>query len=138
MRAAQEPAISVDMVHLAVPGRHRYHLDLALPGVALVVVSHRDAPVPDAPDGLVLRHYRGIHGTNVVLSWLPAPSAGLQIFDVLWRATEDSPEEIINPAPLLSGVFLHPAAPVSGIYRVRARDAFGRTSAPSRPLTASH
>ncbi|MDR6287950.1 L-iduronidase [Inquilinus ginsengisoli] len=127
LRQAQEPALTVRRVEVRADGRLALDLTLLLPSVALVVVAREAKPPSEAPANLRRQAYRGLNGsTNQVLFW-DAPAGGqVQLFDVLWGEAEDGPFQVVNPAGLLSTMYLHAVPSPGGWYRVRARDLSGR------------
>lgn len=137
MRLAQEPALTIE--HLQIGGAQATYtlaLDMPLPSVALVALVRRAGDAPQAPSKLRGRRFGGLNGrSNLMLFWEPAAHASVQLFDVLWSASENGPWQVVNPVGLLSSVYLH-SVEAGDFYKVRARDLFGRTSAESPVLEA--
>ncbi|MBX3541093.1 MAG: hypothetical protein KF735_25870, partial [Chelatococcus sp.] len=134
MRAAQEPALSIEQIHVSAAIRQAtLTLDIALPGVALAVLARRGDKSPGAPRDLRLTSYAGLNGAvNTVLFWQSGGADSLELFDVLWSASENGPYRVVNSVALLSTVYLHTVGQEAGFYKVQARDVFGRVS-PSSP-----
>ncbi|PXW54026.1 L-iduronidase [Chelatococcus asaccharovorans] len=133
MRAAQEPALAIEQIHVSAANpQATIKLDIALPGVALAVLARRGDEGPSMPRDLKLTAYAGLNGAvNTVLFWQTGGSDSLELFDVFWSESENGPYRVVNPAPLLSTVYLHSAGGEAGFYKVQARDVFGRVSPPS-------
>jgi L-iduronidase len=129
LRAAQEPVCRTRRLRIgSEERRHRVTLDLALPSVALVVLTHQSDRLPAAPIGLRGAIYPGLAGReNVVLSWQAAAQPGIQLFDVFHAVEATGRFVKLNQTPLLSTVHLRARAQgEKGYFKIRARDLFGR------------
>jgi len=137
LRAAQEVALLEEPREVAAPGGAlTLAFDLPLPGVSLLLLSAKPADPPAQVTGLRAERYKGMTGEQeILLLWDALDSRALHTYEVLHAPTPEGPFTQINQPEQLDAAFLHVAESVSGCYRVRAVDYWGRAGQASETLT---
>lgn len=110
--------------------------DMPLPSVSLVLLSPMPASGPRRVSGLRGKVYSGLHAReNVMLRWDCNAALTLRTYEVLWSSHRSGTYRRINRVDLICGAFVHARrSGVTGYYRVRAVDYWGRTGTVSAPV----
>lgn len=137
LRAAQEIALLEEPREVAAPdGALTLAFDLPLPGVSLLLLAARPPGPPARVTGLRAERYEGMTGLEeVLLIWDALDSRVLRTYEVQHAPTPEGPFTRINGPDQLDAAFLHVAENVSGYYRVRAVDYWGRRGEMSDSLS---
>ena len=119
-------------------GRFSYTLDLALPSVAVLLLTADPGVAPGRVSGLSAERYQNTQGEEqILLMWDGVGSRALSTYEVLFAPApgDTASDETIrlNNADLLDTAFLV-AQPRHGSYRVRALDPWARYGEPSDPI----
>lgn len=106
--------------------------DQPLPGVTLVLLTKRPRTLPEQVQGLRYERYAGMTGKEeVLILWDDLGTRTLRTYEVLYAPAPDGPYTRINDEDQLDTGYLHVADSVAGFYRVRAKDYWNCTGAPS-------
>ncbi|MFN2110337.1 MAG: GH39 family glycosyl hydrolase, partial [Anaerolineae bacterium] len=137
MRAAQEIALLEEPHEVSVvDGALTLTFDLPLPGVSLVLLSAKTTDPPGQVTGLRAERYEGMTGKEEILFiWNSLDSRVVRTYEVLHAPTPAGAFTRINGPDQLDAAFLYNADDVSGCYRVRAIDYWGRASEASEIFT---
>ncbi len=132
-----QPATPAREVQI-VGGRLTTDVELALPGVALLLFTADPQVTPPKVNGLSAERYEGIEGEGqVLLTWHAVDSRALRTYEVLFTPAQgdDVPAEAmrLNRSDLLDAAFLV-IRPRQGHYQVRAVDQWDRGGEPSDPV----
>ena len=128
-RATPEPGTVGDRPEqaFATDGALTLAFDLPLPGVSLVLLSVKPANPPAKIAGLRAECYEGMTGEEeILLIWNALDSRAVRTYEVLYSPTPEGPFTRINEPDQLDAALLYSADDVSGCYRVRAVDFWGR------------
>jgi L-iduronidase len=128
LRDAQEVAHLEEPREIAAPGGAlTLTFDLPLPGVSLLLLAAKLANPPTKITGLRAERYEGMTDLEeILLLWDAQESRAVRTYEVLHAPSPEGPFTRINGPEQLDAAFLHVAESVSGCYRVRAVDYWGR------------
>jgi L-iduronidase len=114
-------------------------LTIALPSLALVLLTADSGIRPERVAELRAEHYEGLTGaTEVLLTWTGVGSRALRTYEILGAPSIEGPAERINTVDLLDTAFLHTSAGVDRVYWVRAVDYWNRGGDLSDPVHIEH
>ncbi|MGC9347243.1 MAG: GH39 family glycosyl hydrolase [Anaerolineae bacterium] len=106
--------------------------DQPLPGVTLVLLTHRPERLPKKVTGLRYERYEGMTDQEeILLIWDGLDTRTLSTYEVHYAPDADGPFTRINGPDQLDTAYLHVADSVKGFYRVRAKDYWQGTGEPS-------
>jgi hypothetical protein len=127
MRAIQEPS-SMGRPHTVTIQESNFttRFDQPLPGVTLVLLSHRPVTLPPQVQSVRAEAYEGMTDTEeILLIWQGVDRRTIRTYEVQFSPDEDGPYTHINVQDQLDTAFLHVRGTGSGFYRVRAIDYWG-------------
>ena len=107
-------------------GSFTIRFDRPLPGVTLVLLSHRPDTLPPQVQAVRAEAYEGMTDTEeVLLIWQGVDRRTIRTYEVQFSPDENDPYTRINAQDQLDTAFLHMRSTGPGFYRVRAIDYWG-------------